>query len=45
MAMQLIATAVSLDDASGLVILNPGADKQTAGGVPEFYSTLLKLSV
>lgn len=34
------ATAVSLDDASGLVILNPGADKQTAGGVPEFYSTL-----
>jgi hypothetical protein len=34
------AASVSLDDASGLVVLNPGAAKQVIAGVPSFYSTL-----
>lgn len=33
-------TTISLDDASGIIIVNPGADKGLTAGVPSFYGTL-----
>lgn len=36
----IMPETVSLDDASGLIVLNPGAAKQVAAGVPGFYGDL-----